>query len=307
MNISNKSWTWIFNKLKIRTETSLGFYESSDTLVQVYYLLAFILMGMSISSYGLQVKWIDLLLQEDQFTPLWPVYWMKWEIFSYEGSVNSIIFIAISSAALAVTFWRKHQFIRILAFIGILEYTSLSYSYGHLHHGYQALTVTAGMFALIPQSALKAKVNFQNRKELFAAIIGAQLFVVLGYSSSGAIKWIAVLEQWWLGVPHVLSLDGLSYQITSSMIREYHPPVLGVALRESTGVLFILLNTGALLLELFAAPIYLFRPSWQRFYGILLVGLHIMAAGIIGPEFSQHSLIVGCLLVLSPWAIEKLD
>jgi len=249
----------------------------------------------------MSAKWADLLSQEEQFDPLWALRWMDWGIFTYETSITIIIALAISSTGMAAAFWRKHQIVRILAFLGILQYTSLSYSYGNIYHSYQALTVTAGIFALIPQKSLNPVASFALRKEVFAAIIGAQLFIMLGYSCSGALKWIAVLEQWWMGVPHALSSNGFSYQVSTSMIGQENPPVLGMALRNATGILPAVFLAIGYCIELFAAPLYLLRPSSHRLYGILLVGLHILAAGIIGPEFSQHSLIVGCLLVLSPF------
>lgn len=301
MNFLGNTWQWLFKLLGLREEDCSAPHHTAIVLVEVFYLLAFVLVGMSVSSYGLSAKWSDLLSQEANFAPLWAIRWMKWGVLSYETSIGLIIAFAVISTGLAAGFWRKHQAFRILAFLGILQYTSLSYSYGNIYHSYQALVVTAGIFALIPRSSFNPAISFTYQKELFAAIIGAQLFIMLGYSCSGGLKWLAIFEQWWVGVPHALSSNGLSYQISTSMISQRSPPVLGMTIRNATGLVPTSLLVFGYCVELLSAPIYLFRPNYHRLYGILIIGLHILAAGIIGPEFSQHSLIVGCLLVFSPF------
>lgn len=266
-------------------------YHSANLLVQSYYVVTLYLLATQLDRWN---KWLTL----EEIYPLWPVAWV--ELTGIPAAVNIIMTVALLAATLCMMFPEKRIF-RIFLFIGLLEYTAFSYSFGYIGHSWHGWLGFSFFFIFLPNGKRERLEGSITRRQLYLTAFWAAQALVMGfYSMSGFWKVIAGTYQFLKGEVHVLAFDALSRQIANQLLRTDSTSLLGPFFIEHP-LLGWPLNLGALYLEFFAF-VSVFRFSLHRFWGLTLILFHLGTYLTMKVSFHINILLLGLFFVYSPFA-----
>ena len=262
-------------------------------LCQFYYLF----IAYRAAAQGLQ---FDLAYREGPPThPLWPIKLVQQTIgvdwFAYETEITAVgIVFAISSAIMprALT-WRTGTFLYLLLHV------SLSNSYGSINHSQHILLYTSFALLFLPRSRRTGDraVALEDVPLCLTVLWLVQSFLLLPYTLSGLWKI-------WYGRLELFESDALTRVLLKRLLTEIEdiPPLLPVLSQHTLLAQAMWLLT--LYIEIFALFV-VFRPHLHKPFGVLLMLFHITSDWLMNISFSNHILILGIFLVMSPVAPSK--
>jgi len=190
---------------------------------------------------------------------------------------------------------------RGLAFAGCLEFFAFTCSFGTIRHVHHLLVITTFLLLFLPAApAGRGEPVLEGKTAYLRAFWGAQCGLLLTYSMSGFMKILIGLWQLATTRSGVLTPSALALHAANSAFRfGIDPPGADVAIRA-----------GPLGLPLYLAVIYVetaslsiaFRPSLHRVWGAALILLHLGIGLVLNLFFTSSILVVGILLLASPFA-----
>jgi len=270
--------------------SQLESFRRAKWLIYLFYVMHLFILSQAYT------RWISLR-GADYWMPLWPVSWIN----NFGTSLSVDLIIVFYSAAVFLTLlWPSVRLFRFLVFSGLLLYVALINSFGKIDHAYHAWIYVAFILIFLPDRS----VENMNSKRLFrhkylTVFIGAQAIVLMIYSLAGTWKIIGALKQAIYGELSAFSVDGFSYTVAQRLIDGETQSILAPIIMNHSWVGWILFWVGAYF-EFFALLI-LFRPALHRVWGLVLIGMHLGSILILTINFSPSVLILGLLLVSSPF------
>ncbi len=265
-------------------------FHSAHLLVRGYYVVTLYLLATQLDRWN---KWLTL----EEIHPLWPVAWV--ELTGIPAAVHIIMTVALVTATLCMLFPEKRIF-RISLFIGLLEYTAFSYSFGYIGHSWHGWLAFGFFFIFLPDGKREQLEGSITSRQIYLSTFWAAQALVMGfYSMSGFWKFIAGVYQFLAGEVNVFSQDALARQIANQLLRTESTSLFGNFFIENP-LLGLPLNLGALYLEIFAF-VAVFRFSLHRFWGVSLILFHLVTYLIMEVSFHINILLLGLFFVYSPF------
>lgn len=275
----------IANSIQNQIKNEKSLYEQQSLIVHFFYFFIFFIAIQSFIPFSNLPFWKDLLNSEQYFIGLWCTHWIKllpWNFF-----VHSLIILFLLLSFLGLLFGASSKVLRITIFSIFFIYTAFINSFGKIDH-YLHLSLIVS-FVLIFYSSIS-----QNLSKIFKSI---QLFILSTYTISGIFKFWGILDQLLKNEISVFNPKSLSYNLAKTVFNSNNQVYFqDFILHEYSyiQVLFLLLGY---LIELLAIFIIL-KPQWIKFYGILLIALHLIIMLTIGPNFLFQIFIIMLFLIL---------
>lgn len=275
-------------------------YERALILVKIYYFLLFYVSLQSFSPFYLVANWHQMSTAQEMFVPLWSATWINY--LPWEVAINGVLLFFISTSFVAIWAGTRYRWVRIVTFVGLFLYLSLISSFGKIDHYLHAFTIVAFLFIFLPNH--RAEPAAIHQRQFLQLFWGCQLWFLATYTSSGIFKFLGIASQFFSGQIHALHPESLARNVAKGNLNFGYRMFFDTFLVDSPGWVFSLLLVGGYLVELLALFVA-FYPHLHRIWGMLLIGLHASVLLTVGPDFSLQVLIVGILLLFSPFGIRK--
>ena len=262
-------------------------------LIQFYYL--FIAYHMATSSLRFSSAYEGI----PPTAPLWPLKLVQqtigvdWLTHTITVTTVGLLFAISAAVAPRILVWRLGTFLYLLLHV------ALSNSYGSINHSTHVLLYVSFALLFLP----RCKTNQpQTRRDVLACLNVfwlIQIFLLLPYTLSGFWKI-------WYGRLDLLSPDALTRILLNRLLAEADdiPPLLPLISQYDLLAHAMWLLT--IYIEIFAILV-VFRPHLHRPAGIVLMLFHITSDWLMNISFSNHIILLGLFLVLSPLAPARLS
>lgn len=237
---------------------------------------------------------------EEMFVPIWSASWISY--LPWEVAINGILLFFISASFVAVWAGTLYRWVRIAAFVALFLYLSLISSFGKIDHYLHAFTIVAFLFIFLPNH--RTQLASDHQSQFLQLFWGCQVWFLATYTSSGLFKFLGIASQLFNEQVHALHPESLARNVAKGNLNFGYRMFFDTFLVDSPGWLFSLLLVGGYLVELLALPVA-FYPHLHRIWGMLLIGLHASVLLTVGPDFSLQVLMVGVLLIFSPFDVPR--
>lgn len=250
-------------------------------------------------------------------TPLWPVAWLQLPIFRTmpaglspgEATIVThpqvpLMLTLLGLTAYAVLFRGDArppfapQWQRVAAAILFLMLAAYASSFGKVNHDRHMLLWTLIVLAAIPTRCFGSR-RWGDRLQLVEGVWRALFLVMVFYFLSGFWKLVAGGIQWSLDEPNLFRLDAMPRQLAARLWQTRSESAVGDWLIDHPAVATPLL-WAAVYLEA-GSLVIPFRPALHRIWGVALIGLHIGIGLAMTIWFHSNFIVVGLLLICSPW------
>lgn len=275
-------------------------FESAHVLVRVYYGVTLYLL---VEHLDLSFGWLALT----GLSPLWPVAWVK--LTGIPTAVHVIMTVFLIATLLSTLFPEKRVF-RALFFVSMLEFAAFHYSVqGDIFHGWHGWLGIGFCFIFLPDGKRGQLQGSITKRQLYLTTFWAALALVLSfYSLSGFWKVIMGGYQLLKGETHSFAVDAMAHHIASDMIA-HHMFTPNYANKIGSFIVKYPLvgwpmYLSVIYLQLFAF-VAAFRPALHRFWGISLIGFHLMSSLTFSIGFTRNVLLLALFLVGSPFVDSK--
>ncbi len=235
--------------------------------------------------------------------PLWPTWWWFQEV-SVRTGVN-MIFGAYLVAALFALALPQLRLARIAYAFTLLQYMAFINGFDKINHDLHAWLFVGLILVLLPKGPWVNSRRAAYRQYFLVVFSTAQFVMLLFYTLTGFWKVYTATTSFATGRIGGFSISGFSYIVANRLIQTSQVAVLGdfFVHHELYGwALFC----GTMYLETFSVLIA-FRPRLQRIWGFGLILFHVGTQLAMGFTFSPNIVLVGLLLVCSPFAPERID
>lgn len=267
-------------------------FDLAHLLVRLFYACQFVILCNAFENW---LKWRE---GANALTPLWPVFWVNdLGIARSAGLVVILYTVGLTAAAV----FPGNRLCRMGAFVGLFLYSAFDNSFGKIGHGLHAWIYVAFVLVFLPDGLRKEIASRRiSRQKYLSVFLAAQAMVLMLYSLSGFWKFSAGVVQALAGEAGAFSLHGFAYQVADRLLQTGSESLLGplLILNPWIGCIFLLLG---IYFELFALTV-LPRPSLHPVWGLALIGMHLGSALILTVSFLPNILLLGILLVGSPFA-----
>ena len=262
-------------------------------LVQFYYLFIAYHVATSSLRFGSAYEGMP------PTAPLWPLKLVQqtigvdWLAHTTIVTAFGLLFAISAMVAPRVLVWR------LGIFLYLLLHVALSNSYGSINHGTHILLYVSFALLFLPRCKRNQP---QTRRDMLACLNVfwlIQIFLLLPYTLSGFWKI-------WYGRLELLSPDALTRILLNRLLAEADdiPPLLPFVSQHDLLTYAMWLLT--IYIEIFALLV-VFRPHLHRPFGVVLMLFHITSAWLMNIAFSNHIILLGLFLVLSPLAPARLS
>lgn len=264
--------------------------DSAAVLVRVFYAANLYLVFRDLRLWP---DWLETTVLE----PLWPVAWIRW--VGIEPGVHAILGLALlgAFAAALLPAWRPA---RALAFLGLLLLHAFSNSFGKINHASHGWVLAGFLLVLLPDAGSAALERSRLlRQRYLNAFWSAQAMLLVFYTMSGTWKALQAIPQIARGEVHSFAPTALSLHIAHRLLQTAEESVLGAFFIEHP-----LLGWPGFLLTLYLQVFAVwaaFRPSLHRLWGAGHMAFHLMVYLTMSVSFHPQVLLVGILLLASPF------
>ena len=257
-------------------------------LSQFYYLFVAYMIGAS--RLGFDVAYMG----GPPTTPLWPIKMVQkftgGDWLSHGTAVTAAgLLLAISAAIVPRVF-----VLRLGTFLYLLLQVALRNSYGSINHSAYVLLYISVALLFLPRRTAGQRMTRENVLSCLVVLPLIQTAVLLPYALSGFWKI-------WYGRLELFSPDALTRILLERLLAEVDdiPPLLTFVsqhsrLAQTMWFLAIYIEISALLV--------VFRPHLHRPFGIIFILFHVTSDWMMNITFSNHIIVLGIFLVLSPLA-----
>ena len=222
---------------------------------------------------------------------LWPVYWLNFFGEAKPYVIRGLMAFSLIGSILGALFCQYRSF-RIIAFLSLIQYMGLKYSFGKTGHSLHLYLIIAFLFLFLPKNWQQVKeLSKKYRYHIFMLFKTAQAMILCTYGMAGLGKIGGVIYQVFLGQSHALSPDALELHISDRLLQTSSNPVLGAWLIENTTFNFVMMPI-AIFVQLFSF-IIIFNPKWQKYWAGLLIGTHVFNSLALGINFHPSVFLLG--------------
>jgi hypothetical protein len=257
--------------------------------------------------YALSVYWVVTAINGwpgysrlTQARPLWPArWWFDW--FSVRTSVD-IMFVFYIAAAAFVVLIPRLRIARLLYAIALLQYMAFINGFDKVNHNMHGWLFVSVILVLLPSGRWERR-RVADRQMFLSVLWVATLVVLLFYGLTGFWKIYAATKALVDGGHSGFGFSGFSYIVGARIIQTNQDTVLGhfFTYHELPGWF---LYIGTMYLELFSV-LAAFRPRLHRIWGVALIAFHFGTQLAMGFTFGPNIVLVGLLLVCSPFAPDR--
>ena len=231
--------------------------------------------------------------------PLWPVAWLQ-PIAPNVGP--PLVGLAVVGFALAALVWWWSQPVRIALAVSLLMTSATLNSFGKISHGDHMLIWMLAIAATLPTAAARGQTRADQLRRA-ETIWFATTTLLWFYFLSGLWKIVGGLVQLALAEPNVFSSDALSRHIAARLLQTSSASGVGDWLIAHP-VVGTVLFWGAIYLEL-GSLLLPFRRALHQLWGVGLILMHVGIGAAMTIWFDGSIVLVGILLVCSPWRSER--
>lgn len=260
------------------------------TLVRVYYLFTLFLFYNHLS--GRWAVWASA----KEIQPLWPVAWVTLIPLVWAANFITLNCLMVGVAALI---YPEKRLVRIWLLISLLFFTAMLNSFGKINHSLHTMLVPAFFFIFLPDQWQQLEKSISGRQKFLRLFWAAQTLILTFYTMSGLLKILFAILQIRNGEIHAFHPEAFSLQIAQRLMTTNSQSLLGPWLVRYSWlgwlpyVTLIYIETFALLAA--------FRPVLHRLWGISLIVFHLGTWLTMAIPFIAPVMVVGILLVCSPF------
>lgn len=265
--------------------------ETGRVLVRTLYLV------LPFLAY-LFLKEFQTPLVQQNFEPLWPLWWSYAFPIPDDTLVNIVRLGFVISALTGLLFYKK-WWSRVIVFIGIWQAQALASSFFLISHQWYVWLYVSFAFIFLPDAIWTERPDAETRRSFLLIIWWGQAIVMLMYSMAGMWKVVAGIDQTIHGMISGFSPHALSYQVAS-----WVPQLQNEALFAPFVIAHPFLVWPAYLLVQYVqvfAVWTLIRPSLQRVWAFELTLFHIGTCLVMGIYFDPFIAILLILFFNSPF------
>lgn len=237
--------------------------------------------------------------------PLWPIALLNllfgdgW-VSRALGEPMTVSVVSVSLGWLAA-FFPGVWIWRLGVFLYFFFYVALENSYAVLHHAHHFYVYVSFALLFLPAAAgRRSEMSRQEGMRCIQVFWLAQAVLLLAYSLAGFWKLAGYSSRLAL-----LSADGFIQVLLNHWVTNQSPLFLPLY------PFFV--EHGAFSQFLFLCVVYLqasalvvwFRPHLHRLLGMALIVFHIGSEGLVGGQFDWCKILLGLLLVFSPFSPER--
>ena len=215
------------------------------------------------------------------------------------------IFTAYLLATLLALALPQLRLARIAYAFTLLQYMAFVNGFDKINHDLHAWLFVGVVLVLLPRGPWDSSRRASHRQYFLVVFSTAQFVMLLFYTLTGFWKVYTATRDFAAGTMGGFNLSGFSYIVANRLVQTSQSAVLGnfFVHHELYGwALFC----GTMYLETFSV-IIAFRPRLQRAWGFGLILFHVGTQLAMGFTFFENIVLVGLLLVCSPFAPEHVD
>lgn len=270
-------------------------YERATVIVRVFYAVSIYWVVTATAGWPAYARLT-------QARVLWPAqWWFDW--FSVRTSVD-IMFVFYIVATTAAVLIPRYRLVRLLSAIALLQYMAFINGFDKINHNLHGWLFVSFVLVLLPGGRWEHR-RVSDRQAFLAVVWIATLVVLLFYSLTGFWKIYTATKALADGTPSGFGISAFSYIVGNRIVQTNQDTVLGhyFTFHELPGWF---LFTGTMYLETFSV-IAAFRPRLHRVWGVALIAFHFGTQLAMGFTFGPNIVLVGLLLVCSPFAPDRVN
>ena len=281
--------------------TLAGFRRAA---VEVAWLARFFYL-FSVFTIHTRFHYTRFLGKGEPTDPLWPIALLNllfgdgWAGWAFETPI--ITYVASIFVGWMAAFFPSFWVWRLGVFLCFFFYIALESSYAAVYHAHHFHVYVSFALMFLP-SAVRQRSGMSRREGMRCIQVFwlAQSVLLLAYSLAGFWKLVGYSSRFAL-----LSADGFIRVLLDHWMTDHLPLFLPLYP--------FLVSHGAFSQFLFLCVVYLqigafvvwFRPHLHRPLGMALIVFHIGAEGLVGGRLNEGRILLGILLVFSPFSPER--
>lgn len=279
---------------------ALAAWADSPSAVQTaQWLVRFYYFALLYFSIGLFRRWLPSLEPLEglvAYAPLWPVAWVQFVSIPTAITIVRGLFLA---GALGAALAPGSRWVRILAFVGLLEFVGLYASALLIDVDWYVWVPVAFLLIFLPSGWQRTGPDPAGRERFLWVLWGCQAFILLTYTMAGIGKLSGAAGQLAAGEAHTFSPAAPALFIANQLLYIGTATPLGPWVIGHPWLAWPFFVAGDLLqLSALAAA---FRPTWQRAWGIGLILFHVGSYLVMGIGFAANVLLIALFLIASPF------
>lgn len=227
---------------------------------------------------------------------LWPNLWLALAPIEIAGP--ALFWASIACALVGAVFcqWRP---MRVLVFVSLLQFLSLKFALGKIHHLMHAWLLVTFVWIFLPTGWAGPTTRSAQRQLLF--LFGSAQFVAaMTYALSGFAKLLGVVYQGARGEVTSLHPSALARHLAERLQQTNEVTPFGPFMIEH-GHFFWPLMLAGLYLQVFALHLAA-RPRLHGLLGVGLIAFHLLSLLAMAIDFAPAIPLLVLLFVLSPFA-----
>jgi hypothetical protein len=231
------------------------------------------------------------------FAPLWPVVWLNW---TNPAAATKALLAFYTAGSLLAAIWPGPRWTRVLAFLGLLEFVALKYSFGKIGHSLHLTVLVSLLLIFLPAGwdAAASAADRRLRQSTLLVFWTCQAAILLSYTMSGLGKFVGALYQIALGQPNAFLPSALGAHIAQRLLQTNSTSALGAWIIGHPWLTWPFMPV-PIYLELFSFWI-VFRPPLQRLWTALLIVFHLGTFFLMTISFPQSCFLLVIFFFPSP-------
>jgi hypothetical protein len=291
----------MFHKLKLFFSTKRGrkkeltfqnqtaAFLTSTVLVRAYYYLLLFFAVLLLPSWNEFTGY-------QAIAPLWPIFWIKYFDLKISAYFTLMFYLF---GALTGAFFPEKRWARLLAFIGIFQFTSFTNSFGKIGHSNHTWILTSFILIFLPDLWQIKSPSRQIKQRFLIVFAACQGVILLTYTMSGLGKVLGLFYQIFIGQTSALSPNALPLIIADRLLETHSTSLLGPWLIQHSliawpGMILVIY------LQFFSFCV-LFRPIIHKVWAMALIVFHLGCFFALTIDFPQNILILSLFFLHSPF------
>jgi hypothetical protein len=258
--------------------------SSIETRIRVFYVF---LLYYAIS----HIHEFHIYKSVTQLDTLWPVFWLHFCGEQKDLFVRGLLAFSLVGSLIGA-FLSKFRLARLIAFLALIQYMGLKYSFGKTGHSLHLWLIISFLFVFLPSGWQEwQKLSKKFKYQIFIIFRTAQAMILCSYGMAGVGKLGGAFYQMILGQDHAFSSDSLELHVADRLLQTSLEPILGPYFIENTTFNFMMMPL-AMIVQLFSFVVF-FNPRLYKFWAALLIGTHIFNSLVFGIHFNPSVFLLG--------------
>ena len=270
------------------------YFTVAQTVIRCFYAF---LLYLAITSFGE----FGGLVARHPFSPLWPILWLPPE---HSDNATKALLAFYSAGSLLAAVWPGPRWTRILAWLGLLEFVALKYSFGKIGHSLHLVVLVSLLLIFLPRGWDRGveATDRRLRQSTLLVFWTCQAAILLSYTMSGLGKFGGAVYQIALGQPNAFLPGALGAHIAQRLLQTNSTSALGAWIILHPWLTWPLMPL-PMYLELFSFWIA-FRPQLQKPWAAALIVFHLATFFTMTISFPQSCFLLAIFFFSSPrqWA-----